>query len=198
MLRHTWNSMDQSSAAHLWHSESPQCPRPQARSPPAPLTCVFPLPGAPASSVTSPVYSPASSSWSKLWGEHKAGCLMCIHKMGTVLPRTRTYQLPKGRSPGLCSHSPALNPYTVGCSSFAVQEDHAEMGKSLGARLEHLQFLCIPTVTSQQRDWKKRNKPRQQRASHLLAQPWEIITPNPPRSITLFSRGRLRAAHSLV
>lgn len=38
-----------------------------------PLTCVFPVPGAPMSSVTSPVYSPESSSWSRLWDGHKVG-----------------------------------------------------------------------------------------------------------------------------
>lgn len=42
---------------------------------PTPLTCVFPLPGAPMSSVTSPVYSPESSSWSRLWDGHKVGLL---------------------------------------------------------------------------------------------------------------------------
>lgn len=200
MLRHTWSSMDRASAAHPPHSKSPRCPRPQGRSPPAPLTCVFPLPGAPASSVTSPVYSPASSSWSKLWGEHKAGYSMCIPWNGDSAP---TYQsLPstsqRQKPWALIPPSSPDSPYTVGCSSSAVQEDHTEMGKSLGARFEYLGFLCTPTVTSQQGDWRKRNKPGQQRVTHLLAQPWELITPNLPRSITPFSRGRLRTAHSPV
>lgn len=45
------------------------CPVPSS----IPLTCVFPLPGAPMSSVTSPVYSPESSSLSRLQVEYKVG-----------------------------------------------------------------------------------------------------------------------------
>lgn len=63
-----------------------------------PLTCVFPLPGAPMSSVTSPVYSPESSSWSRLWDGHKV-------ELSTPLqPQwggTRRQQ-----SPDICASSP--------------------------------------------------------------------------------------------
>lgn len=76
MPRHTWRGRDQDQPALTGPSAPracghlhPACPVPSS----VPLTCVFPLPGAPMSSVTSPVYSPESSSWSRLRVQHRVG-----------------------------------------------------------------------------------------------------------------------------
>lgn len=69
MPRHTWGHRDRVSASP--HTSLCGTSSPYLSS--TPLTCVFPVPGAPMSSITSPVYSPESSSWSSLWDGHKVG-----------------------------------------------------------------------------------------------------------------------------